>query len=135
MPKKDFPLNAYWRERSWRRFEIYNHVSMQTIIACLGLACRRVLHVGLVLDHATGTALQVEVGRIALQLSEQLDIEDMSECAANPNFLNQEIDELFDKFASRLWGQDSNRTLLMAPGSDVAYPKHLVYENDADRKL
>ena len=135
MVKKGFSLTAYWGERSWSRFAVYNHVSMQTIIACLGLACRRVLHVGLVLDHAAGTALQVAVGRIALQLSEQLDIEDMAECAADSNFLNEEIDGLFEEFAPRLWGQDSNRRLLMAPGSDVAYPKHLVYENDDDRRL
>jgi hypothetical protein len=135
MAKRGFPLHAYWSETSWRRFIVYNHVSMPTIIACLGLACRRVLHVGLVLDHATGTALQVAVGRIALKLSEKLDVDDMPEHAADSNYLNEEIDELFERFAARLWGQDSNRKLLLTPGTDSAYPKHLVYENDGDRKL
>jgi hypothetical protein len=135
MTKKGFPLNGYWSEASWRRFIVYNHVNMPTIIACLGLACRRVLHVGLVLDHTVGTALQVAVGRIATKLTEELVIDEMPEYAADPNYLNEEIDELFGEFAARLWGQDSNRRLLMRPGTDIAYPNHLVYENDGDRKL
>ena len=72
---------------------------------------------------------------IARTLSSELSAEyDLIERAEDPNYLDEEIDALFEDH-SPIWSLDSDRTKLLAPGIDESYPKDLFYEESEDQKM
>ena len=128
------PLNEYWNERTWRRFTKSSPVHIGTFISCLGLVKCNVLG-DTTFDHLAANAMSAAIDEIASGLYAKVSAESLVVCAANPDFLDEEIDVLLDEYAPDIWGMDADRSKLLEPGTNDTYPKNLVYENDDDRKL
>jgi hypothetical protein len=81
------------------------------------------------------TLLNEETSKTAHRLWFHLSTEDLFKCAADPNYLVQEIDVLLAEYAPDIWGMDTDRTRLLLPREYKQYQKQLVYEDDDDRQL
>ncbi|KAF1842117.1 uncharacterized protein K460DRAFT_420068 [Cucurbitaria berberidis CBS 394.84] len=127
-------LENYWDEKIWRRFVKASPLPFSTFISCLGLKTRLV-YGRTIFDHLAAKDLSAEVNNIATRLYIQLSVETLVSYAADPDFLDEEIDVLLYEYAPQIWGMDADRTELLKPGVDDTYVKDLVYEDDEDRKL
>lgn len=89
----------------------------------------------LIFDYPPAKSLDLELDTIAMRLYVRLTPVQLSKRAADSSFLNKEIDILFNEYAPDIWSMDSDRTHLLEPSDRHIYAKHLVYEDDSDRKL
>ncbi|KAL6711152.1 hypothetical protein ACN47E_005683 [Coniothyrium glycines] len=129
------PLDQYWDATVWCRFLKGCTVSMKAIVACLGLRSHWKQRRCMAFDYVPAAQLSQEIENIAARLYVQLTGEQLVHCAADSTYLDEEVDILLDEFAPQIWGLDCHRTQLLQPGAEELYPKHLVYEEDEDRKL
>lgn len=134
---RKLPLDQYWDEKDWQFF--HTQADEWDIL----LATMRSLGLKATPCHPTHFQFTIEnyvslgkdINKIARTLSSKYSAEyEMIECAEDPNYLDAEIDALFEDH-SFIWGLDSDRTKLLAPGVDVNYPKDLFYEESEDQKM
>ncbi|KAH7088144.1 hypothetical protein FB567DRAFT_579092 [Paraphoma chrysanthemicola] len=131
---KTLPLNEYWTHMDWQGFVLRTSISIKVLVSSMGFLTKRSLS-GMVVNHPKGFKLSEEVNSLATKLYARLSVAELVNAAADSSHLNDEIDLLLDEYAPDIWGMDADRSLLLVAGSDVAYPKDLVYEDDDDRKM
>jgi hypothetical protein len=127
------PLDEYWDEGSWHHFYNTNTRCLFQTMRSLGLHVGRGVG-GFVFTNEDSTKLHNDVNTIAATLAEQLSVDQLIHHAADSNFLNEHIELLFEKHSS-IWSQDADRSQLLAPGVEKAYPKNLVYEENKDQRM
>ena len=130
-------LDKYWDREEWQFF--YTQASELDIL----LATMRSLGLKATPRHPTHFKFTIEnyvslgkdVNRIARALSSEFSaVHELIERAEDPNYLDAEIDALFENH-SLIWSLDSDRTKLLAPGVDENYPKDLFYEESEDQRM
>jgi hypothetical protein len=126
-----FPPYEYWDKRTWRAFTRKADALEMVLIWYLGLQ----RHPADTPNDLVCTLLDEDTNRIAHRLWALLYVDDLFECAADPNYLVPEIDVLLAEYAPYIWGMDANRSRLLTAGEHDEYPKDLVLEDDDDRQL
>lgn len=134
--KVDLPLDKDWDEERWQYF--YLRVSGDDTM----LATMRSLGLKVIPRNRTNSRFVIEnfvslgkdVCKIAGKLCNKFSAAELIHFAADPSYLDAEIDVTLDTY-SYVWAMDADRTKLLTPGSDPLYPKHLSYEDNDDRKL
>jgi hypothetical protein len=134
---RKLPLDKYWDEEEWQFFheEADERDTLLATMRCLGLKAtpRRPTHFSFTIENYV--SLGKDINKIARTLWSELSAADeLIECAEDPNYLDAEIDVLFEDHSS-IWSLDSDRTKLLAPGADENYPKDLFYEESEDQKM
>ena len=134
---RKLPLDKYWDREEWQF--LHTQVDERDIL----LATMRSLGLKATPRHPTHFTFTIEnfvslgkdINLIARTLSSKFSAEDeLIERAEDPNYLDEEIDALFEDH-SPIWSLDSDRTKLLAPGVDGSYPKDLFYEESQDQKM
>jgi hypothetical protein len=133
---RKLPLDKYWDEEEW---ELFNEQADEQDVL---LATMRSLGLKATPRHPTHFKFTIEnfvslgkdINRIARPLSSELLAAQLLECVEDTNYLDEEIDALFENH-SPIWSLDSDRTKLLARGVDENYPKDLFYEESEDQKL
>lgn len=134
---RKLPLDKYWDREEWQF--LHTQVDERDIL----LATMRSLGLKATPRHPTHFTFTIEnfvslgkdINLIARTLSSKLSAEnELIERAEDPNYLDEEIDALFEDH-SPIWSLDSDRTKLLAPGVDESYPKDLFYEESEDQKM
>lgn len=134
--KVDLPLDIDWDEDRWHHFYLQDDedsLMLETMLS-LGLKATsrdRISSSFVVEDYAS---LCKDICRVAAKLCNKFSAADLIRFAADPSYLDEEIDIIFDDW-SHVWSVDADRTKLLIPGSDPLYPNDLVFEEDDDRKL
>ncbi|KAJ4322081.1 hypothetical protein N0V94_002549 [Neodidymelliopsis sp. IMI 364377] len=133
MPSKtrSYPLNEYWNEDTWRHYA-HNGRLLVPIMRSLGL---KVSDRGDIAQNGHTAALMDDVDACAKMLCDQFPVQDLIICAANPNYLDTTIFDLFDIYDAKMWSQDADRSVTLKAGEETSYPKELFYEDDDDRQL
>lgn len=136
LAKRTLPLAEYWNEKDWRYFYL-RHSERQITLATmqsLGLkvTSRHPIHFRFDIEHFV--TLGSDINKTAKELSGEFSASQLIQFAANPNYLNDQIDDLFERH-SPMWSLDADRSKLLAPGLDKNYPKDLFYEESEDQRL
>lgn len=134
--KIDLPLDEGWDEERWRDFYLRGNGphAMVATMRSLGLNAtpKKGDETGFVVENYV--SLCKDICQIAGTLCNEFSGAELISFAADPSYLDEEIDIMFDNH-SHVWSVDADRTNLLAAGSDLLYPKDLSYEDDDDRKL
>jgi hypothetical protein len=127
------PLTKYWDEDTWRRFTKTAVVTLSTVVQGLGLrpSSGRMT----TFQHSAAQNLSNDIGAIAMKLYAQLPASDLVSCAADPKYLDEELDVILDTYAPDIWGMNADRGQLFRPEEGSVYEEDLVYEIDEDRKM
>lgn len=134
---RKLPLDKYWDKEEWQFFHTQadERDILLATMRSLGLKAtpRHPMHFTFTIENYV--SLGKDINMIARTLSSELSAEyDLIERAEDPNYLDEEIDALFEDH-SPIWSLDSDRTKLLAPGIDESYPKDLFYEESEDQKM
>ncbi|KAF1932905.1 uncharacterized protein M421DRAFT_252122 [Didymella exigua CBS 183.55] len=136
LQKVDLPLDADWDEGRWRYFHLRSsrdHTMLATMRS-LGLKVMPKNRAATRFVVESYVSLCKAICQIAGKLCDNLSAAELIAFAADPSYLDEEIDILFDDY-SFIWSVDADRTKLLTAGSDLLYPTDLSYEDDDDRKL
>lgn len=129
-------LDKDWDEEHWQYFylRIRGDGTMLATMRSLGLKVTRRMRNSFRFAVENFVSLCKDVCEMAEKLCTHFSAAELISLAADPSYLDQEIDVTLDTY-SHVWSVDADRTKLLAPGSEPLYPKHLSYEDDDDRKL
>jgi hypothetical protein len=128
---RSYPLDEYWDEDTWRHYA-HNGRLIVPIMRSLGL---KVSDRGDIAQNGPTAALMEDVDACAKMLCDQFPVQDLIICAANPNYLDTTIFDLFDIYDAKMWSQDADRSVTLKAGEEASYPKELFYEDDDNRRL
>lgn len=130
------PLTEYWSKDEWHSFYLEGDEREAVLATMQSLGLRAILRHPVLfrINVEPFGSLGTDINRIALRLSGQFSAAQLIQYAEDQNFLDDDIDTLFETHSS-IWSLDADRTMLLAPGVDNNYPKDLFYEESEDQKL
>lgn len=133
---KDILLNDYWGQEVWQLVFLQAHERkiLLATMRSLGLKATLLHHTNFKFGIEHFVSLGKDINNIAWTLGSKHSVKQLMECAQDRNYLDEEIDSLFEIYSS-IWSLDSDRTKLLSPGFDENYPRDLFYEESDDQKM
>ncbi|KAJ8117837.1 hypothetical protein OPT61_g1053 [Boeremia exigua] len=132
----ELPLNRYWNEDEWRSFHLRGNEReiLLSTMRSLGLKAtlQHDIQFRFAIEHFV--SLGNDINEYAWKLSRKLSTVDLVKQAGDKDYLDEEIDLLFETHAA-IWSGDADRTKLISPGADKNYPRDLIYEEHLDQRL
>ncbi|RYN80013.1 hypothetical protein AA0119_g13509 [Alternaria tenuissima] len=125
-----------WSLIEWDRVFKWRTPTMRHVIECLGLPeAKKVTNSGTpTFVYFIHKKLSEEVKKLSKGLTN--DAWELLEFAANPNSLDQELENLLADYGPEIWGRHADRSRLLSPDPiEKPYIKDLFYEEDKHREI